>query len=101
MTKLAIACAPGKYWRYTLKTGLPCMRLFKFDGKSWIAQLHDGAESIGSITVRVGWEVVQFDTQPSGTVQRIAYRPSGWLQKASIKELIDAMREGESVRAAW
>lgn len=75
------------------------MRIFKVEGKQWVAQVHDGADA--SRRVQVGWEVVQFDTQPSGTVQRIAFRPPGWLTNASIQELIDALREGESVRANW
>jgi hypothetical protein len=76
------------------------MRIFRVDGKDWIAQLHVGHPA-GSTSVRAGWDVIQFDTKPSGSVQRIAYRPIGWLQNASITDLIDAMREGESVRAAW
>lgn len=77
------------------------MRIFKADGKDWIAQLHDGAEQSGGVEIGVGWEVIQFDTKPPGTMQRITYRPAGWLKSASIAELIDALREGETVRAAW
>lgn len=77
------------------------MRIFKVDGKDWIAQLHVGRQANGNTAVRAGWDVIQFDTKPSGTTQRIAYRPIGWLQNASITDLIDAMREGETVRAAW
>jgi hypothetical protein len=77
------------------------MRIFKADGKNWIAHLHDAPDASGSIDERVGWEVIQFDTQPPGSVQRITYRPAGWLQNASIADLIDALREGDTVRAAW
>jgi hypothetical protein len=77
------------------------MRLFSVDGKDWIAQFHYGRKASNHVVVGAGWEVIQFDTKPSGTVQRIAYRPTGWLQNASIKELIDALREGDTVRAAW
>jgi hypothetical protein len=78
------------------------MKLFKFDGKNWVAQLHDGLEKKAGLTHgRAGWEVIQFDTQPPGSVQRISYRPAGWLSKATIAELIDALREGETVRANW
>ena len=77
------------------------MRKFNADGKEWVAQIHDGLDESATVEVRVGWEVVQFDTQPPGNVQRITYRPSGWLNNASIAELIDALREGDSVRAAW
>jgi hypothetical protein len=85
--------------KLTLTTGLP-MRTFKLDGKSWIARIHDSANKEGN-GGRIGWEVVQFDTNPSGSTQRITYRPAGWLTEASINELIDALREGETVRAAW
>ena len=77
------------------------MRVFKFNGKEWIAQIHDGLEQDDGAETRVGWEVVQFDTKAGGSVQRIAYRPAGWLQKASIDELVDALHEGDTVRAAW
>ena len=77
------------------------MRKFDADGKQWIAQIHDGLDPNAKVEVRGGWEVIQFDTQPGGTVQRITYRPSGWLQNASIAELIEALKEGDTVRAAW
>lgn len=81
--------------------GLPDMRIFKIDGKQWIAQLHDLPAAKPAVEPRAGWEVVQFDTQPSSHTQRISYRPVGWLAQASIAELIDALREGESVRVCW
>ena len=71
------------------------------DGKSWIARLHDGLEASAIIDARTGWEIIQFDSTPPGTVQRITYRPSGWLANATIQELIAALQEGESVRASW
>ncbi|HET9438680.1 MAG TPA: hypothetical protein VFO52_00830 [Longimicrobiales bacterium] len=78
------------------------MRLFHADGKEWIAQIHDSAtHQKTNVTVRAGWEVVQFDTQPPGNIQRVTFRPPGWLKNASIAELIEALREGESVRATW
>ena len=78
------------------------MKIFKFDGKSWVAQLHDRPEKKNSpVEIRAGWEVVQFDTQPPGNIQRISYRPAGWLSNATIAELIEALREGETVRANW
>ncbi|MGQ0562629.1 MAG: hypothetical protein ACT443_12235 [Gemmatimonadota bacterium] len=71
------------------------------DGKSWTARIHDGLEERTVIQTRTGWEVIQFDTTPPGSVQRITYRPSGWLANATIQELIDALREGDTVRASW
>ena len=71
------------------------MRSFKLDGQNWIAQIHDGKEA------SLGWEVIQFDTEPGGSTQKISFRPAGWLGNASIQELIDALKEGDSVRASW
>lgn len=77
------------------------MREFKSeDGKTWIARIHDGKDDDAPVDARTGWEVVQFDTT-TGMTQRIAYRPSGWLANASIQELIEALREGDNVRATW
>jgi hypothetical protein len=81
--------------------GLPDMRIFKIDGKEWIAQLHDLPTAKPAEEPRAGWEVVQFDTQPSSNTQRISYRPVGWLAQASLADLIAALREGETVRARW
>lgn len=71
------------------------------DGQSWTAKLHDGLEPTALFDSRTGWEIVQFDPTTPGASQRITYRPSGWLANASIQDLIDALREGESVRASW
>lgn len=77
------------------------MREFKSqDGKSWIARIHDGKAEASPVDARTGWEVIQFDAE-TGKTQRIAYRPSGWLTNASIQELIEALDEGENVRAKW
>ena len=78
------------------------MRVFSSDdGKTWVAKLHDGMAASASAESRTGWEVIQFDSQPAGTYQRITYRPSGWLNNATVQDLIAALREGESVRAKW
>lgn len=70
------------------------------DGKTWIARLHDGIAK-SEVGTRTGWEVIQFDPEQAGTVQRITYRPAGWLNNATIQDLIAALREGDSVRASW
>jgi hypothetical protein len=77
------------------------MRMFKSeDGKTWVAKIHDGlAKTDGGS--RTGWEIIQFDTEPSANYQRISYRPSGWLNDATVQDLIAALREAESVRASW
>jgi hypothetical protein len=71
------------------------------DGRTWVAKIHDGLEVKRSVDERTGWEVVQFDPSIPGQIQRITYRPAGWLASASIQELIDALQEGETVRAHW
>lgn len=78
------------------------MRIFKSeDGNSWIAKIHDGRDDEAGVDGRTGWEVIQFETDPPGAVQKITYRPSGWLSNASIQELIAALQEGDAVRAVW
>ena len=78
------------------------MRNFKLDGKEWVAQIHDPATNpTRPVTVQAGWEVIQFDTHPPGNITKVTYRPPGWLTNASIQELIEALKEGETVRASW
>ena len=77
------------------------MRIFKTDGKTWTATLHEEGEANTVADDRVGWEIVQFDTQPPGQIQRITYRPAGWLANATIQDLVAALREGDTVRATW
>lgn len=78
------------------------MRTFKSeDGKSWVAKIHDGLDAAEAGEARTGWEVIQFDTEPPGSFQRITYRPSGWLNNATMQELIEALKEGDTVRASW
>lgn len=49
---------------------------------------------------RVGWEAVVFETDPP-EVQRVVYRPAGWLGAASPDELETALHEAEAVRTRW
>ena len=49
---------------------------------------------------RVGWEAVVFETDPPG-VQRVVYRPAGWLSLATPTELTAALDEAEAVRTRW
>jgi hypothetical protein len=71
------------------------------DGITWTARLHDGVANAAADQQRVGWEIIEFDPETPGTTQRIAYRPPGWLLNASLRELIDALREADVVRASW
>jgi hypothetical protein len=78
------------------------MRMFKSDdGKKWTAKLHEDVEVKPATDERAGWEIIQFDTEPPGKIQRITYRPAGWLALATIQELLVALREGDTVRANW
>jgi len=78
------------------------MRVFTSqDGKRWIAKIHDGRPEAAGVDHRTGWEIIEFDCEPSGGYQKITYRPSGWLYDASIQDLIAALKEAESVRANW
>jgi hypothetical protein len=78
------------------------MRTFSVeDGTTWTARLHDGIAKAAANQSRVGWEIIEFDPEPPRTMQRIAYRPPGWLFNASLRELIDALREADAVRLNW
>lgn len=78
------------------------MRVFTAqDGKRWIAKIHDGHDAAKSGDGRTGWEVVEFDSEQPGSYQKITYRPAGWLNHATIQELIAALQEAETVRASW
>lgn len=78
------------------------MRTFTLeDGTIWTARLHDGIAEAATNKSRVGWEIIEFDPGPPRTIQRIAYRPPGWLLNASLRELIEALREADAVRANW
>jgi hypothetical protein len=73
------------------------MREFQADdGRAWRARLDvtPGAEG-GS------WEIVLFEPGSDAEVQRIVYRPSGWLRHAAVQELIAALEEAEAVRTRW
>lgn len=72
------------------------MREFRAeDGQSWRARLDAGPNADGA------WEIVLFEPDTEAEVQRIIYRPSGWLQSAGVQELIAALQEAEAVRTRW
>ncbi|MGH7445756.1 MAG: hypothetical protein ACREKM_12800 [Longimicrobiales bacterium] len=66
------------------------------DGRAWRARLEEGNAPGGT-----AWEIVLFEPDSVGAVQRIVYRPAGWLQSAPIQELIAALGEAEAVRTRW
>lgn len=72
------------------------MRKFEdVNGRAWRARLDEGSAPGGA-----AWEIVLFEDDGVRS-QRIVYRPAGWLQKAPVQELIDALAEAESVRTRW
>lgn len=78
------------------------MRVFaSADGRSWSVRLYDGPQDGGIRAAGVGWEAVLFEDVGDGSVQRIAYRPAGWLAAASAEDLRAALHESEAVRARW
>jgi hypothetical protein len=78
------------------------MRTFTLeDGTTWTVRLHDGIAQVVANRSRIGWEIIEFDPESPTTLQRIAYRPPGWLLNASLRELIDALREADAVRSNW
>jgi hypothetical protein len=73
------------------------MRVFRLsDGTSWVARLEEPGQGGGS-----GWEAVVFQKDPETAAQRLVYRPSGWLDAASVPELTAALEEGVTVRLRW
>jgi hypothetical protein len=76
------------------------MRVFKVsDGTSWVARVHDPAEHEGA-AAKTGWEAVVFESKPSDVAQ-LVYRPNGWLEGATMEELVAALREGVAIRVRW
>lgn len=72
------------------------MREFRAeDGQAWRARLEAGPTADGA------WEIVLFEPHTEAEMQRIVYRPSGWLQSAAVQELIAALQEAEAVRTRW
>lgn len=66
------------------------------DGHAWRARIEEGSAPGGA-----AWEIVLFEPDTEGAVQRIVYRPAGWLQSAAIQDLISALGEAEAVRTRW
>jgi hypothetical protein len=78
------------------------MREFRADdGRSWSARMEKGGSRSGDLLSRVGWEVVLFERGAVGGEQRFVHRPAGWLASASDRDLAEALREGQSIRARW
>jgi hypothetical protein len=69
------------------------------DGRRWSVWLDGTAAPRGSGS-GIGWEALIFAAEDP-PVQRIAYRPVGWLAAAADTDLREALLEGDSVRAAW
>lgn len=77
------------------------MKYFKSqDDRIWKVRLDNGLADAAGLSKRVGWEAVLFETVPAG-IQRIVYRPAGWLDIARAEDLGKALQEAESVRTRW
>lgn len=75
------------------------MRVFVAnDGRTWSVSLHDGTLGGHPDPRPVGWEAVVFDCE---TLQRLAFRPAGWLSRAGEAEMQIALEEAESIRTRW
>lgn len=69
------------------------------EGTTWVARPdHGGSEAAPE--ERIGWEAVIFETDPPG-VQRVVFRPAGWLNLATLNDLVAALREADAVRTRW
>lgn len=71
----------------------------QLEGKTWVVRLDEGV-SADAPEQRVGWEAVIFETDPP-SVQRVVYRPAGWLNLATPNELTAALGEADAVRTRW
>lgn len=75
------------------------MRVFKVaDGSSWTARVQEGTESAEP---RVGYDSIVFESDPVADTLRLVYRPAGWLNDATVGDLVSALEEGVIVRARW
>lgn len=78
------------------------MRAFtSADGRRWSVRLYDGPQDDRIRGAGVGWEAVLFESEGEGTVQRLAFRPVGWLAAAGPEELRSALEQSEAVRTRW
>jgi hypothetical protein len=76
------------------------MRVFKVaDGTSWTARVEDDQPSPAA--QRVGWQAVVFQDSVHAAVQRLVYRPPGWLREATPVDLAAALEESVAVRLRW
>jgi len=77
------------------------MRVFRIsDGSSWTARVQEGATDVVA-EPRPGYDAIVFDADPVAATQRLVYRPPGWLEQASVADLVAALEEGVVVRARW
>ena len=76
------------------------MRVFTSeDGRSWTAVAVEGQELQNP--AEFGWQAVLFRSVEPAPLERIAYRPVGWLAAASPEELREALAGADGVRARW
>ncbi len=76
------------------------MRVFTSDdGRSWTAVPIEVKEIPGPVAF--GWQAVVFRTVGTASMERIIYRPVGWLPDATPEDLRVALQEADGVRARW
>jgi hypothetical protein len=76
------------------------MRAFTSEeGWNWTARVFDGAPS--PEPSRPGWEAILFEALHPIRVERLVYRPPGWVERATPDELAAALSEGTRIRARW
>jgi hypothetical protein len=77
------------------------MRVFKVsDGSSWTVRVHEEESDAGDAS-RAGWDAIVFEGTVHDAVQRLVYRPHGWLQDATPGDLAAALEESVAVRLRW
>lgn len=72
------------------------IRFISEDGRAWSAVVHDGPMQQPEV---VGWEAVVFDADLE--IQRIVFRPAGWLASATEIDLRVALDASEAIRTRW
>lgn len=78
------------------------MRYFQSqDGKTWSLRLDNALARTSGFSERVGWEAILFETVPPSDVQKIVFRPAGWLDLASAADMAAALQDAVAVRTRW
>ena len=71
------------------------------DGRTWTLRLDNALAQTSGFSERVGWEAVLFETVPPSDVQKIVFRPAGWLDVATAGDMATALNDAVAVRTRW